>query len=122
VRTGSPSCAPRAATKSPEAIMEQRPTVIAGSALDALQKKDVLNRLARVEGQLRGVQRLIALADVPADLETAAQQMAAARKALDRAFVQLLAGAMVTQTGNAASLEQAQAQAGHLAALLEKYA
>jgi DNA-binding FrmR family transcriptional regulator len=102
--------------------MEQRPTVIAGSALDALQKKDVLNRLARVEGQLRGVQRLIALADVPADLETAAQQMAAARKALDRAFVQLLAGAMVTQTGNAASLEQAQAQAGHLAALLEKYA
>jgi DNA-binding FrmR family transcriptional regulator len=102
--------------------MEQRPTVIAGSALDALQKKDVLNRLARVEGQLRGVQRLIALADVPADLETAAQQMAAARKALDRAFVQLLAGAMVTQTGNAASLEQAKAQAGHLAALLEKYA
>ena len=102
--------------------MEQRPAVIEGSALNALQKKDVLNRLARVEGQLRGVQRLIALADVPADLETAAQQMAAARKALDRAFVQLLAGAMVTQTGNAADLEQAKVNAEHLAALLEKYA
>jgi DNA-binding FrmR family transcriptional regulator len=84
--------------------MDQRPAVIDGSALDALQKKDVLNRLARVEGQLRGVQRLIALADVPADLETAAQQMAAARKALDRA------------------LEQARVNAAHLAALLEKYA
>ena len=102
--------------------MEQRPPVIESSALGALQKKDVLNRLARVEGQLRGVQRLIALADVPADIDAAAQQMAAARKALDRAFVQLLAGAIVTQGGNATDLEQARANAAHVAALLEKYA
>lgn len=102
--------------------MEQRPAVTEGSVLNVLQKKDVLNRLARVEGQLRGVQRLVALADVPADLDAAAQQMAAARKALDRAFVQLLAGAIVTQTGNAADAEQASVNAAHLAALLEKYA
>ena len=102
--------------------MEQRPAVMEGSVLNVLQKKDVLNRLARVEGQLRGVQRLVALADVPADLDAAAQQMAAARKALDRAFVQLLAGAIVTQTGNAADAEQASVNAAHLAALLEKYA
>ena len=102
--------------------MQQKPTVIDGTALSAPQKKDVLNRLARVEGQLRGVQRLIALADVPADLDTVAQQMAAARKALDRAFVQLLAGAMVTHTGNAVDVEQARVNAAHLAALLEKYA
>jgi DNA-binding FrmR family transcriptional regulator len=95
---------------------------IEGNALTAPQKKDVLNRLARVEGQLRGVQRLIALAEVPGDIEAVAQQMAAARKALDRAFVQLLAGAMVTQTGAAADLEQAAANAAQLAALLEKYA
>lgn len=97
-------------------------TIVEGSALTALQKKDLLNRLARVEGQLRGVQKLIALADVPDDIEVTAQQMAAARKALDRAFVQLLSGAIVTQSGNAMDLEQARTSAAQLAALLEKYA
>ena len=97
-------------------------TIVEGSALTALQKKDLLNRLARVEGQLRGVQKLIALADVASDVEAAAQQMAAARKALDRAFVQMLAGAMVTQGANAEDLEQARTSAAQLAGLLEKYA
>ena len=96
--------------------------IIEGGALTALQKKDLLNRLARVEGQLRGVQKLIALADLPDDIEATAQQMAAARKALDRAFVQLLSGALVTQSGNAADLEEARSGAAQLAALLEKYA
>ncbi len=97
-------------------------TIVEGSALTALQKKDLLNRLARVEGQLRGVQKLIALADVTSDVEAAAQQMAAARKALDRAFVQMLAGAVVTHGANAEDLEQARASAAQLAGLLEKYA
>lgn len=96
--------------------------IVEGSALNGLQKKDLLNRLARVEGQLRGVQKLIALADVPGDIEAAAQQMAAARKALDRAFVQLLSSAIVTHSSNATDLEQARASAAQLAALLEKYA
>jgi DNA-binding FrmR family transcriptional regulator len=99
-----------------------QPTIIDGTALTTPQKKDLLNRLARVEGQLRGVQKLIALAEAPTDIEVVAQQMAAARKALDRAFVQLLAGAIVTQSGNAPDLEQAQANAESLAVLLEKYA
>ena len=97
-------------------------TIVEGSTLSALQKKDLLNRLARVEGQLRGVQRLIALADLPADIEATAQQMAAARKALDRAFVHLLSGAIITQSANASDMAQAQASAAQLAALLEKYA
>jgi DNA-binding FrmR family transcriptional regulator len=92
------------------------------SALTALQKKDVLNRLARVEGQLRGVQKLIVMADAPGDIDAVAQQMAAARKALDRAFVQLLSSAIVTQSGNAADVDQARVSAARLAALLEKYA
>ena len=103
--------------------MQQRPvTIVESSALTAAQKKDVLNRLARVEGQLRGVQRLIALADAPGDLDAVAQQMSAARKALDRAFVQLLSSAIVTQGGSATDVEQAGRNAAHLAALLEKYA
>ena len=96
--------------------------IVEGSALTAQQKKDLLNRLARIEGQLRGVQKLIALAAEPSDVDAVAQQMAAARKALDRSFVQLLAGAIQTQAGNAADLEEAQARAAHLAAMLDKFA
>lgn len=95
--------------------------IVEGSALTAQQKKDLLNRLARIEGQLRGVQKLVALAAEPSDVDAVAQQMAAARKALDRSFVQLLAGAVQTQTGNAADLGQAQDRAAHLAAMLDKF-
>ena len=96
--------------------------IVEGSALTAQQKKDLLNRLARIEGQLRGVQKLIALAAEPSDVDAVAQQMAAARKALDRSFVQLLAGAVQTQTGNVADLEEAKMRAAHLAAMLDKFA
>ena len=95
--------------------------IVEGSALTAAQKKDLLNRLARVEGQLRGVQKLIAMAEQPSDCEAVAQQMAAARKALDRSFVQLLSSSLLTQSGNADDLEQARASAAKLAALLEKF-
>lgn len=91
-------------------------------ALSSEQKKDLMHRLARVEGQLRGVQRLIAMAETPSDCDAAAQQLAAARKALDRSFVQLLAGAIVTQTAGAADMADAQARAAHLAAMLDKFA
>ena len=45
-------------------------------------------RLARVEGQLRGLQKLI---QSDAEPEKVAQQMAAARKALDKAFFAMVA-------------------------------
>jgi len=96
--------------------------IVEGRALTAQQKKDLLNRLARVEGQLRGVQKLIALADAPSDCDAVAQQMAAARKALDRSFVQLLTASIVTHTGNAADVEEAKVAAARLAALFDKFA
>jgi DNA-binding FrmR family transcriptional regulator len=96
--------------------------IVEGAALGAQQKKDLLNRLARIEGQLRGVQKLIALAAEPADIDAVAQQMAAARKALDRSFVQLLTSSIVNQSANAHDLAEAQASASHLAAMLDKFA
>ncbi len=96
--------------------------IVEGTALSALQKKDLLNRLARVEGQLRGIQKLIAAASRPSDCDAVAQQMAAARKALDRAFVQLLTGSIVNQSESAQDLAQAKASAAHLAAMLDKFA
>jgi DNA-binding FrmR family transcriptional regulator len=96
--------------------------IVEGTALTGQQKKDLLNRLARIEGQLRGVQKLIALAENPADCDAVAQQMAAARKALDRSFVQLLSATLLTHSGNAADIDEARASAAHLAALLDKFA
>ncbi|WP_394782308.1 metal-sensitive transcriptional regulator [Undibacterium sp.] len=98
-------------------------SIVQGTALTAQQKTDLLHRLARVEGQLRGVQKLIARAAEPADCEAIAQQMSAARKALDRSFVTLLTSALVTHTkadaegdalGQAESIQR-------LAALLDKF-
>ncbi len=96
--------------------------LIEGSALTTLQKKDLLHRLARIEGQLRGVQKLIALAAQPSDCDAVAQQMAAARKALDRSFVQLLTSSIVTQSVNAQDLDSARTSASSLAAMLDKFA
>ena len=103
-------------------MLEAHVKIVEGKALTAPQKKDLLNRLARIEGQLRGVQKLIALADTPSDCDAVAQQMSEARKALDRSFVQLLTASIVTQTSGAADLAEARERAAHLAAMLDKFA
>ena len=102
--------------------MPEQLKIVEGSALTAQQKKDLLNRLARIEGQLRGVQKLIAMAADPSDCDAVAQQMAAARKALDRSFVQLLMATVVTGSEQAGDVEEARATAARLAALLDKFA
>ncbi|MBA4286486.1 MAG: transcriptional regulator [Xanthomonadaceae bacterium] len=48
----------------------------------------VVMRLKRVEGQIRGV---LAMIDSEASCDAVAQQLAAARKALDRAFYEMMA-------------------------------
>ena len=50
---------------------------------------ELLKRLARVEGQIRGIQKMIQQPD--ADCEKVLQQMTAARRALDKAFFEMLA-------------------------------
>jgi len=46
-------------------------------------KKALILRLKRIEGQIRGLQRLV---DEDASCESVAQQLSAARRALDKAF------------------------------------
>jgi DNA-binding FrmR family transcriptional regulator len=48
----------------------------------------LLKRLARLEGQVRGIQAMVQRGD---ECEAVAQQFSAARKALDRAYQQMLA-------------------------------
>ncbi|MEO6018030.1 MAG: metal-sensing transcriptional repressor [Polaromonas sp.] len=76
---------------------------------DPGKKKSLCTRLARVEGQLRGVQRLI---DSDADCEKIAQQLAAARKALDKSFFTMV-GCMI---------EQGNLPGGQVAKMLAKFA
>ncbi|NRT56414.1 metal-sensing transcriptional repressor [Sphaerotilus uruguayifluvii] len=53
---------------------------------DESSRTDILNRLKRAEGQLRGIQRMIEGGEPCLDI---ASQMAAVRKALDSAYVRM---------------------------------
>ena len=58
---------------------------------DERHKKDLVLRLKRVEGQLRGIQGMI---EADAECEKVTQQLSAARRALDKAFFGVLACAI----------------------------
>jgi DNA-binding FrmR family transcriptional regulator len=58
---------------------------------DERHKQDLVVRLRRVEGQLRGIQAMV---EQGADCERVTQQLSAARRALDKAFFQVLACAL----------------------------
>ena len=77
--------------------------------IDPVKKKAIRTRLARVEGQLRGLQSMI---DEEADCEKVAQQLSAARKALDKAFFAMVA----------CMIEQGDLPADHVADMLAKFA
>ena len=61
------------------------------ATVSSAQKRSLKARLARVEGQLRGIQRMI---DREEDCEAIAQQVAAARGALNRAFAEIVSCAL----------------------------
>ncbi len=81
-------------------------------------RKKLLSRLARVEGQLRGVQRMI---ESGSDCELVAQQLAAARGALNKAFYELIACAFKTKLGSECTPEVKE-RLSDMAGLLAKYA
>lgn len=80
------------------------------------KKSDLQARLRRVEGQLRGVQGMI---ETEADCEKVAQQLSAARKALDKAFYQVMACAMERELAPMAG--RAAARVSHFTELLARY-
>jgi DNA-binding FrmR family transcriptional regulator len=72
-----PEAAPAPATREPCTMSQLS---------DQTARTDLLNRLKRAEGQLRGIQRMIEAGDPCLDI---AGQMAAVRKALDSAYVRM---------------------------------
>ncbi len=83
---------------------------------DAQDKKAMDARLARIEGQVRAVRRMI---DVDETCEDIAQQLAAARKALDRAFYEMVS-CMIRHEAPAEP-QARRAQAGRVAELLARF-
>ena len=83
---------------------------------DEKHKHDMVMRLKRVEGQLRGIQAMI---EAGADCEKIAQQLSASRRALDKAFFNVLACAIQAEPG--AAKPAIDRRLKHAAELLAKF-
>ena len=85
---------------------------------DEQHKKDLILRLKRVEGQLRGIQGMI---EAGAECEKVTQQLSAARRALDKAFFGVLACAIQAVPDKDAGAKSPEEQVQQAAALLAKF-
>jgi DNA-binding FrmR family transcriptional regulator len=85
---------------------------------DAKQQDGLVMRLKRVEGQLRGIQAMIAAGE---DCEKVAQQLAASRKALDKAFFNVLACAIQAEPAAGAGKAGVERRLKHAAELLARF-
>lgn len=83
---------------------------------DPEAKKAMDARLARIEGQVRGVRRMIA-GDEPC--ENIAQQLSAARRALDRSFYEMVSCMIRHEPPSGAQARRA--RAGMIAELLARF-
>lgn len=82
-------------------------------------KAQVMSRLKRVEGQVRAV---IGMVEREEDCERVVQQLSASRKALDKAFYDLMA-CMTNRELASLGIKSAQAKArlAHMTELLARY-
>ncbi|HLB13662.1 MAG TPA: metal-sensitive transcriptional regulator [Burkholderiales bacterium] len=84
---------------------------------DERHKRDLVLRLKRIEGQLRGIQAMI---ESGAECDQVTQQLSAARRALEKAFFNVLACAIQAGPDKAAG-EKGAERVRHAAALLAKF-
>lgn len=83
----------------------------------AADRQRILMRLKRAAGQLRAVEQMI---DAGSDCEAVVQQMSACRRAMDKAFIEVLACAMVPEP-TAEPDAVAEARLAEVADLLRRY-
>jgi CsoR family transcriptional regulator, copper-sensing transcriptional repressor len=83
------------------------------------RKKGLQARLARVEGQIRAIRRMI---DEGERCEAIAQQLAASRTAINKAFCEMMACAIEHEVDEDSTLDEAaQRRLSDLTRLLTKY-
>jgi len=81
-------------------------------------QKDVVNRLRRIEGQVRG---LVEMIQAGRSCEDVALQMSAARKAMDKAFYRMMACTVMEAVYDAENEEHAMQEVEKSARLLERF-
>lgn len=92
------------------------PTPLSGAAVQRSEhQRDIVNRLRRIEGQVRALAEMV---DAGRPCEDIAQQMSAARKAMDKAFYRLMACSMLEAVNQGDSVEGVERSTR----ILEKYA
>jgi CsoR family transcriptional regulator, copper-sensing transcriptional repressor len=91
----------------------------ARSAYRAVHEKDVIARLRRIEGQMRGLVQMI---EAGRPCEDVAMQMKASRKALDKTFYRMMVCSMIEAAQAPAMGMQGMANLERSARLLEKLA
>jgi len=82
-------------------------------------QRGVVLRLKRAEGQIRGVLRMISAGEPCDDI---AQQLAAARNALDRAFFEMMACTLESEIVGVPESAQRQERVTEVLRILSKYA
>jgi DNA-binding FrmR family transcriptional regulator len=85
---------------------------------DERHKKELILRLKRIEGQLRGIQGMIEAGE---DCEKVAQQISAGRRALDKAFFNVLACAIQAEPAAAGGKAAVDKRIRNAADLLAKF-
>jgi DNA-binding FrmR family transcriptional regulator len=91
---------------------------LAISSYRAEHQKDVINRLRRIEGQVRGLTEMI---ESGRSCEDIAVQMSAARKAMDKAFYRLMACSVMEAVYDSESSSKVIAEVERSARMLEKF-
>ncbi len=103
------------ASKNPKTVAEN-PTN--SSTFRADHQKDVVNRLRRIEGQVRG---LVEMIQGGRSCEDIALQMSAARKAMDKAFYRMMACSLMEAVYDSKDDAQAISEVERSTRLLEKF-
>lgn len=88
-----------------------------GSRYRSEHQRDVINRLKRIEGQVRA---LIEMVEAGRPCEDVAQQMSAARKAIDKAFFRMMACSVMESV--AVADDETLREVERSTRILEKYA
>lgn len=82
-------------------------------------EKDMVNRLRRIEGQVRG---LVDMIQSGRSCEEVATQMSATRKAMDKAFYRMMTCSLIEAVHDSKTDEEAIQEVERSARLLEKFA
>ena len=89
-----------------------------GSEAEQAHRRRIVTRLARIEGQVRGIQSMIT---GNYTCEEVAQQLTAARRAMDKVFYEMLACSLVTHVDASKDMDDIRASTKELARLLTKF-